>query len=159
MSWETDPRVMVAAMLERARILRLATNDSSGQATAAPFWFVYRHERIVIGALENTTTRNLRRDGRVTILIDHGVSFADIHGAIIQGKASVYDRDSAPAAVVEAGSMLDERYVKELTERASLGHYHRRRPGNPVYIDIFPTLVRWYTVGGLITGHLDFSNP
>lgn len=154
-----DPREMVRAMLREAAIARLATVTPSGRATAAPYWFVFHEERIFIAAVENATVANIRREPRVSLLVDLGVAYADLRGATVHGTATAHVPAEAPPDVRAGIAAYERKYAVHEDARLTLGDAHRTRTLPPAYVVIEPLRARWFTVGGFIQGSVALRPP
>jgi rhamnose utilization protein RhaD (predicted bifunctional aldolase and dehydrogenase) len=148
----------VRAMLRRARTARLATITPSGRATVAPFWFAFHEDRLFLVADDNATVANIRRDPRVSLLVDFGTSYADLHGAIVQGHAEAHAPDTAPPWVRDGIAAYSHKYASLEDERLSLQSLDHRRPRERWYVAITPRRARWFSVGGFFQGSLDWTS-
>ena len=151
-----DALEMVCAMLRDAEITRLATVTPSGRATAAPYWFAFDRGLIFIDAAENATVANIRRESRVSLLVDFGVAYADLRGATVHGEAAVYAPSLAPRHVREGIAAYGRKYAGYDDSRTSVGDAHRTRTLPGVYVVITPKRARWFTVGGFIQGVVEW---
>jgi rhamnose utilization protein RhaD (predicted bifunctional aldolase and dehydrogenase) len=147
----------VRAMLRRARIARLATIAPSGRATVAPFWFAFHEERLFLVADDKATVANIRRDPRVSLLVDFGTSYADLHGAIVQGHAEAHAPETAPSWVRDGIAAYAHKYASLEDERLSLRALDSRRRDDRSYIAITPRRARWFSVGGFLQGSVDWT--
>ena len=152
-----DPLAMVRAMLRDAEIARLATVTPSGRATAAPYWFAFDRKRIYIETVENATVANIRREPRVSLLVDFGAAYADLRGATVHGVAEAFAPDDAPDDVLQGIAAYTRKYAALEDARLSAGDQHRTRTLPDAYVVITPMRARWFTVGGHIQGAVDFS--
>jgi PPOX class probable F420-dependent enzyme len=108
------PREMTAAevrgfMLHGTRTAKVATTMRGGQPHVMPVWFVLDGEQIVfITGAESVKGRNLRRDPRVSLVVDDDEPpFAFVH---VRGRATISeDLDELRRFATEIGS----RYMGE----------------------------------------------
>jgi nitroimidazol reductase NimA-like FMN-containing flavoprotein (pyridoxamine 5'-phosphate oxidase superfamily) len=144
---ELDPRAR--AILAEARYARVGTVSEGGAPNVAPFWFHHDGERVVLFTGENKTVRNLRRDPRVSVIVDLGARFDEIRAVQLEGRASAYPYDNAPAAVLDAVAGLQEKYAEEL-DSPLYREFQGDGPPATVYVAIAPTRVRWWDFGARI---------
>ena len=137
----------VAALLREASIVRVASVAADGSPTAAPFWFHFDGERIVLDTLENGTVRNVRRDPRVAVLVDLGARFEELRTATIAGTARAYEPDDAPPAVVDGVEAIRARHADEIAT-PFFGDYAHGETRSSVYVEITPLRVQWWSPGG-----------
>jgi PPOX class probable F420-dependent enzyme len=89
------------------RILRLATINEDGTPHLAPLWYLYENGKIYIhtGA-KSVKTKNIQRDGNVSMCVDVGEFLYDIKNVKLRGKAKVVDDETL------AKAMAEQLYVK-----------------------------------------------
>jgi hypothetical protein len=135
----------VVALLNEAIIARVATVTPSGNPHAAPFWFSFDGKRIVLDTLENTTVRNLRSDPRASVLVDLGMLFEELRGALLVGLADVYSPDEAPMEVLRGIEMIRDRHAGEINTNV-FQEYSRREDRPLAYVAITPHQARWWNL-------------
>jgi hypothetical protein len=135
----------VRAMLTEAIIVRVATVAPSGWPHAAPFWFDYDGERIVLDTLENGTVANLRHEPRVAVLVDLGERAEGLRNATIAGRARAFSPEVAPPEVVAGVEAIRTRHAEEIAS-PFFQEYLARETRPSVYVEIVPThLVQWWS--------------
>ena len=78
--------------LEQSRILHIASNGPHGTPHLVPMWYV-----VIDGDIHFSTyaksqkIRNLKRDSRVTCMIESGDSYDSLRGLVIEGEAKILD--------------------------------------------------------------------
>ncbi len=83
----------VRGFLEAAHTIILVSNGVGGFPHPVPMWFALDDE----GAIRMTTYRvsqkvkNLRRDPRVSLLVESGTAYNELKGAVLYGHAEVVD--------------------------------------------------------------------
>jgi nitroimidazol reductase NimA-like FMN-containing flavoprotein (pyridoxamine 5'-phosphate oxidase superfamily) len=106
----------IDSFLEKAPIARICTLNKDGTIHAAPVWFRYRHGKIVFGTpTRSRKARNLRRDDRITALID--VEGPPTRGVIVYGRAEMKMSGLEQAVWIFSKYMKPERaatYAKGL---------------------------------------------
>lgn len=147
---------MVSAMLRKARIARLATVTSTGRATVAPYWFFFDGDRIFIDTVENLTVGHVRREPRVSLLVDFGTAYSDLRGAIVHGSATAYRPADAPDWVRRGIAGYAAKYAIHADERMGAGDAHSTRPLPGAHLVVVPGRARWFTVAGYFQGVVDW---
>ena len=96
----------VRGFLEAAHTIMLVSNGVGGFPHPMPMWFALDEE----GAIRMTTYRasqkvkNLRRDPRVSLLVESGTAYNALKGAVLYGHAEVVDDvDSVVDTLVRVG--------------------------------------------------------
>ncbi|MCI0634435.1 MAG: pyridoxamine 5'-phosphate oxidase family protein [Actinobacteria bacterium] len=138
---------VVRDMLEEAVIVRVATVMPDGSPHVAPFWFHFDGERIYLSTLDNRTSRNIRRDGRVSVDVDLGSRFGELRQATIAGTARAYDPPGAPKAVVAGARAVDGRHTDEIAS-PEFTAYEAREKRPQVYVEIEPRHASWWIATG-----------
>ena len=101
----------VAAFLEGGRVLQVASLHPDGRPHLVPMWYVVDDGRVVFRSFTaSQKIRNLRRDPRLSVLVEEGEEYAELRGVMIQGTArlvedpeyvlAVYGRLAAKYAIV-----------------------------------------------------------
>lgn len=99
----------IRAFLEQQHTVQIATIDHDGWPHLVAMWYVLIDNQIVFWTYaKSQKALNLRRDARLTCLIEAGVSYNELRGVQIKGRASISD-DSA--TVQRIGEAIWERYV------------------------------------------------
>lgn len=99
---------------------------ADGIPIALPVWFVSFDERIYIDAVTRTKkVARIRRDPRVSFLVESGKRWAELRGVHFTGRARIV---SDPALVERVGKALGEKYAGFAGDRAAMpeetrGHY------------------------------------
>ncbi|MGH2740053.1 MAG: pyridoxamine 5'-phosphate oxidase family protein [Actinomycetota bacterium] len=69
-------------------VAHLATTLPDGSPHVVPLWFVWRGEAIYVSCRRDSATwRNVERDRRVALSFDLGLSWQELRGAVIHGRA------------------------------------------------------------------------
>lgn len=91
-----------------AKTLQVATIGGDGTPHLAPMWFVMENSRIVFRSFaKSQKIVNLRRDPRLTVLVETGNAYADLQGVMIRGEATLVDD---PTYVLQIYGELAARY-------------------------------------------------
>lgn len=101
-----------------AKTLQVATIGQDGTPHLAPMWFVVENGRIVFRSFaKSQKIVNLRRDPRLTVLVETGAAYAELQGVMIKGEATLVDD---PAFVLQIYGELAARYPMLGDEPVSL---------------------------------------
>ena len=91
-----------------AKVLQLATIGADGSPHLAPMWFVMEHGKIVFRSFaKSQKIVNLRRDPRLTVLIEAGDAYTELQGVMIKGEGTLVDD---PEYVLQIYGELAARY-------------------------------------------------
>jgi len=91
-----------------AKVLQVATIGRDGWPHVAPMWFTLDDGRIVFRSFtKSQKIVNLRRDPRITVLVETGDTYDTLRGVMVKGTASLIDD---PAYVLEIYGRLGARY-------------------------------------------------
>jgi PPOX class probable F420-dependent enzyme len=102
----TDP--LVRELLEATLIANLATLEEDGSVHLVAMWFLWDGESILIPTSARTRkAKNLRRDPRVTVMIDDSKGGFDLRGVTIVGDAELVE----PPAALALNRSIHEKYV------------------------------------------------
>jgi nitroimidazol reductase NimA-like FMN-containing flavoprotein (pyridoxamine 5'-phosphate oxidase superfamily) len=137
-------------ILARGRLARVSTVSPSGAPALAAFWFHFDGERLVLFTGENATVRNLRRDPRISVVVDLGERFDEIEGVLLRGRAEVHAYDQAPSPVLSAVAELEQKYADEIASPL-YREFQGDGPPATVYVDLVPTSSRWWSFGRRVT--------
>ncbi len=98
----------VAAFLDSARVITVATVGRDGWPHLMPLWYVVRDgECWAWTYAKSQKIRNLERDARCTLQIEAGDSYDQLRGVMLKCVAAIH-RD--PEIVVGVGNALAARY-------------------------------------------------
>lgn len=106
----------VAAFVEQSRTATMATIGPNGMPHLVAMWFAVLDGQIWF----ETKTRsqkavNLRRDDRITCLVEDGLTYDTLRGVSIEGRAVIVED---PDALFRVGVNVWERYTGPYTEEA-----------------------------------------
>ena len=97
----------LSAFLDEQRTLIVASNGPDGYPHVVPMWYTLVNGELAFWTYSKAQkTVNLRRDPRITCLLEAGDTYGDLRGAQIKGTA-VLDEDEA--SVRRLGVALHER--------------------------------------------------
>jgi len=123
-------REEIEFFLKEAKIARFCSLNDDGTIHAAPVWFKYENEKIVVLTPERSCkARNVKRNKNVTILID---VVEPTRGVLIYGKAEAQALDNEFELEPTAISMCEKYMSKEEAKR--LAFY------------FFPKLTNWMKI-------------
>lgn len=130
----------VDALLDESSKLQVATIGRDGTPHLVPLFFVVRGGRITFWThARSQKVVNLRRDPRLTCLVEQGERTEEVRFAQFRARAEI---DDDPVLVEEVGRLLWERYVGawDALAREEQGRRGRRR----VVVTVHPhRVVTW----------------
>jgi nitroimidazol reductase NimA-like FMN-containing flavoprotein (pyridoxamine 5'-phosphate oxidase superfamily) len=89
------------SLLKEAKYARFCSHNEDGTIHATPVWFKYVNDQIIIATPEaSRKARNVRRDNRVTILVDISRGETGSRGVTIYGKAEPEPQKSPTADAI-----------------------------------------------------------
>ena len=104
------------AFIDAQKTLMVASLDRDGQPHLVPMWYAILDGSIVFWTYRTSQKIvNLRRDPRLTCLLEDGDSYEQLRGVSMQGTATITDD---PDAVLRAGMAILQRYAGPLDESA-----------------------------------------
>jgi PPOX class probable F420-dependent enzyme len=104
----------VAEFLERSRVINLATLGPKGLPHLTAMWYGLIDGQIWFETkAKSQKAVNIRRDPRVTVLVEAGDSYDQLRGVSIEGHAEIVDD---PEALFRVGVSVWERYTAPYTE-------------------------------------------
>jgi PPOX class probable F420-dependent enzyme len=96
------------AFLDEEQILQVATIGPDGSPHLVPMWYVMEEGRIVFRSFSKSQKiTNLRRDPRLTVLVERGAAYAALQGVMIKGRARL---DADPGYVLALYGCLAAKY-------------------------------------------------
>ena len=102
------------AFLGEQRILQVATLDHDGWPHLVAIWYVLVDDQIVFWTYAKSQKAvNLRRDNRLTCLVEMGLRYEELRGVQIKGRAILKDDRET---VQRTGEMIFERYMGPLND-------------------------------------------
>ena len=104
----------IRAFLEQERTLQVATIDHDGFPHLVAMWYVLINDEVVFWTYARSQKAvNLRRDPRLTCLVEAGVQYQELRGVQIKGRAVISDDLET---VQRVGETIFERYTGPLNE-------------------------------------------
>jgi PPOX class probable F420-dependent enzyme len=104
----------IRAFLEEQRTLQVATIDHDGWPHLIAMWYVLIHDQIVFWTYaKSQKIVNLRRDDRLTCLVETGERYDELRGVQIKGRAIISDDRET---VQRIGEAIWERYTGPLND-------------------------------------------
>lgn len=109
----------VAEFLAAARTVQVASIGPDGVPHLVPMWFEVIDGRIAMWTYAKSQKAvNLRRDPRLTCLVEAGETYGELRGVTITGRAEIHiDRDT----VFNVGAALHARYQGDMTHDSRKG--------------------------------------
>ncbi len=104
----------IRAFLEEQRILQVATIDHDGWPHLIAMWYVLINDQIAFWTYAKSQKAvNLRRDDRLTCLVETGERYDELRGVQIKGRAIISDDRET---VQQIGEVIVERYYGSLND-------------------------------------------
>ena len=104
----------IRALLEEQRIVQIATIDHDGWPHLIAMWYIVVNDQVVFWTYaKSQKVLNLRRDARLTCLVETGDGYNELRGVQIKGRAIIRDDYET---VQRLGAIIWERYNGPLTE-------------------------------------------
>jgi len=98
----------IRELLEEQRTVQIATIDHDGWPHLIAMWYVLIDDQIVFWTYaKSQKALNLRRDARLTCLVESGESYNELRGVQIKGEAIISDERET---VQQIGEMIWQRY-------------------------------------------------
>lgn len=104
----------VEAFLAEERTVTMCTMHPSGTIHAVAMWYAFLDDALAVETkAKSQKVQNLRRDPRMTCLVEAGDSYDELRGVELVGKAEVLDD---PDRVWKFGVSMWERYMGPYSE-------------------------------------------
>ena len=84
-------------LLTSCSIMRIASHGPGARINLTPMWFAWQSGAIYVWC-RGQKLANMRRDPRVTVLVDRGDQFSELQGVMIDGTATVLEDGTAEDA-------------------------------------------------------------
>jgi len=99
------------AFLESGTTLIVTSLGKNGHPHSAPMWYFVDDGKVVFRSFSKSQKIvNLRRDPRITVLVERGVAYAELQAVMIEGTARLVDGADDPAFLLESYRRLAARY-------------------------------------------------
>jgi len=99
----------LGAFLEEGRTLQVASLHRDGRPHLVPMWYVVEDGKVVFRSFTRSQKIvNLRRDPRLSVLVEKGEAYADLRGVMIEGRARLIDD---PAYVLALYGKMAAKYA------------------------------------------------
>ncbi len=97
------------SFLEEGRTLLVASLHRDGRPHLVPMWYVMEDGKVVYRSFTRSQKIvNLRRDPRLSVLVERGESYAELQGVMIEGRARLIDD---PAYVLALYGKMAAKYA------------------------------------------------
>lgn len=127
----------VAELLGASVVARVSTVNPDGSPQVAPFWISFDGKLLHLDTLDNRTTRNLRRDARVAVLVDEGTTFAELRGTLVHGSARLWTEADAPQHVRAGIKAIRAVHADEIATPL-FAAYAANETRSPILVEIVP---------------------
>ncbi|MCW2528225.1 MAG: pyridoxamine 5-phosphate oxidase-related FMN-binding [Pseudonocardiales bacterium] len=100
----------IDAFLAAERTCRLATVRADGSPHVSPLWFVWCDQSLWITSIvKSQRWTDVQREPRVSAVIDGGVTFAELRGVEINGRAEVVG--DVPRTTQRVGELVEPEHL------------------------------------------------
>jgi PPOX class probable F420-dependent enzyme len=104
----------IRTFLQEQRILQIATIDHDGWPHLVAMWYVLINDQIVFWTYaKSQKALNLRRNAKITCLVETGERYEELRGVQIKGQATISDDRET---VQHIGTAIWERYTGLLND-------------------------------------------
>ncbi|MCZ4078438.1 PPOX class F420-dependent oxidoreductase [Rhodococcus sp. H36-A4] len=111
----TMTEVEISTFIERSRVATLATIGADGQPHLVAMWYgVIDGEVWFETKAKSQKAVNIRRDSRITVLVEDGNTYDTLRGISIEGRAEILDD---PESISAVGISVWERYTGPYSEQ------------------------------------------
>lgn len=127
----------VAVFLEASHTGILTTLRRDGMPIALPVWFVMKDDRVYVATPSaSRKVARLRKDGRVSFLVESGKRWAELKAVQLNGTARIVDERDLIEPVLER---LEAKYAPFRTSRKAMPRSAQRHyGGGRAIIEIVP---------------------
>ena len=127
----------VAEFLAAERTLQVASIGADGAPHLVPMWFGLIDGRIAMWTYARSQkAANLRRDPRLTCLVEAGERYGDLRGVSIMGRAEMADDYDT---VFSVGETLYRRYQGDMTHASRAGVEAESRKRIAIFVEAVRT--------------------
>lgn len=100
-----------AEFLEAGMTLIVTTLGGDGHPHTAPMWYLLDDGAIVFRSFtKSQKIVNLRRDPRITVLVEEGIAYPELRAVMIRGRARLVDGEDDPAYLLGLYGRLAAKY-------------------------------------------------
>jgi PPOX class probable F420-dependent enzyme len=104
----------VIQFIERSRTCTMATNGPSGHPHLVAMWYAVVDGQVWFETkAKSQKVQNLKRDDRITVSIEDGLTYDTLRGVALEGRAAIVDDADA---LWKVGVSVFERYTGPYTE-------------------------------------------
>ena len=104
----------INSFIDRSRTATMATNGPSGMPHLVAMWYAVIDGQIWFETKSKSQkVVNLRRDGRITCMIEDGLTYDSLRGVALEGRGVIVDD---PQEIWKVGVSVWERYTGPYTE-------------------------------------------
>jgi PPOX class probable F420-dependent enzyme len=127
----------IAEFLEAPRKLHVASVNRDGTPHLMPVYYAMIDGKITFWTYtKSQKIKNLERDPRLTVMVEDGDSYDQLRGVQINGVAQM---TTDPAALMEIGQLLYQRYFGVFNETAQAGIEYSARKRTRVSVEPLQT--------------------
>lgn len=106
----------VDAFLQQRHSMTMCTLNADGSIHAVAMWYGFLEGEIAFETkAKSQKVKNLRRDPRITVLVEDGETYEELRGVTIRGTAEIVEIEEQDR-IFELGVSVFSRYQGEYTE-------------------------------------------
>ncbi len=131
----------IEAFLDAGMTVIVTTIGRDGHPHTAPMWYFVEDGKIVFRSFSKSQKIvNLRRDPRITVLVEKGVAYSELQAVMIKGTARLVDGADDPERALAAYGILAAKYPMvgadpvEMNPEALEAAFGRHAPKNTVVV-------------------------
>ncbi len=132
----------VAAALAEGKKAQVATLGRDGWPHVTTLWYVMRDGLVTFRSFtKSQRIVNLRRDPRVTVLVEFGVAYEELRGVMIQGRARL---TADPDLVIDVYAQVLGRLADTPPNREAAEALYRRYAHKNTVVQVEPVnIISW----------------
>jgi PPOX class probable F420-dependent enzyme len=129
----------ITEFIERSRAATMATLSAGGRPHLVAMWYAVLDGEIWFETKgKSQKAVNLRRDPRITVMVEDGQSYTTLRGVSIDGEAEIVDSD--PDVLLRVGISVWERYTGPYTDE--MRPFVDQMMRNRIAVRVVPTRMR-----------------
>lgn len=140
----------VSAFIEAGDTVIVTTLGKDGHPHTAPMWYFVEDGHIVFRSFtKSQKIVNLRRDPRITVLVEKGVAYSQLQAVMIKGTAKLIDGSDDPEYLLAAYGRLAAHYAMtgpepvDLDPEALEATFGRFAPKNTAVVVVPEQVISW----------------
>lgn len=105
------------AILDSARVCRVATSGVGGAPHVAPLWFVWDGKHLWLNSLvKSQRWADLIHNPRAAVVVDGGESYHELHGVEIEGEVEIVGEVPRGSGTVDELTSVELAYARKYSQ-------------------------------------------